>query len=57
MSLSPDDPETKEVLMTHRSPIELEVLKGARLLDVPKSFFKNLHWIRSREKSLLLAWN
>ena len=28
MSLSPDDPKTKEVLMTHRSPIELEVLKG-----------------------------
>ena len=28
MSFSPDDPKTKEVLMTHRSPIESEVLKG-----------------------------
>ena len=32
MSLSPDDPKTKEVLMTHRSPIELVVLKGCEAI-------------------------
>ena len=30
MSLSPDNPKTKEVLMTHGSPMELEVLKGCK---------------------------